>query len=221
VAGRGERIVGSMHPGRYRGRVMAGVKGQVQRRGVERRHQIVQAALELFTKRGARGTSIADVADRVGISAPAVLHHFGTKDDLLMAVIQERDRRVAIEFTDLVSEGGLAGLRRLVDMGEALAQERGLMAAYVVFLAENLHDGDVAHRYFVDRTCVTKDFLAGLLREGQKTGEVRTDIDAETKAGEITAFLHGAAMQWAIDPSIGLAELYRSYVDTLVRDLAA
>jgi AcrR family transcriptional regulator len=200
---------------------MAGVKGQVQRRGVERRREIVQAALELFTKRGARGTSVADVAERVGISAPAVLHHFGTKDDLLMAVVQERDKRVAVEFTELLAEGGLAGLRRIADMGEVLAQERGLMAAYVVFLAENLHDGDVAHQYFVDRTYVTKDFLAGLIREAQKDGEVRADVDADTKAGEITAFLHGAAMQWAIDPSIGLAELYRSYVDTLVRDLAA
>jgi AcrR family transcriptional regulator len=200
---------------------MAGVKGQVQRRGVERRREIVQAALELFTKRGARGTSVADVAERVGISAPAVLHHFGTKDDLLMAVVQERDRRVAVEFTELLAEGGLAGLRRIADMGEVLAQERGLMAAYVVFLAENLHEGDVAHQYFVDRTYVTKDFLAGLIREAQKDGEVRADVDADTKAGEITAFLHGAAMQWAIDPSIGLAELYRSYVETLVRDLAA
>ena len=200
---------------------MAGVKGQVQRRGVERRREIVQATLELFTKRGARGTSVADVAERVGISAPAVLHHFGTKDDLLMAVVQERDKRVAVEFTELLAEGGLAGLRRIADMGEVLAQERGLVAAYVVFLAENLHEGDVAHQYFVDRTYVTKDFLAGLIREAQKDGEVRADVDADTKAGEITAFLHGAAMQWAIDPSIGLAELYRSYVETLVRDLAA
>ena len=199
---------------------MAGVKGQVQRRGVERRREIVQAALELFTKRGARGTSVADVAEKVGISAPAVLHHFNTKDELLMAVVQERDRRVAIEFTDLLSEGGLAGLRHLADMGEVLEQERGLMVAYVVFLAETLHEGDVAHQYFVDRTYVTTDFLAGLIREAQKAGEVRTDVDADTKAGEITAFLHGAAMQWAIDPSIGLAQLYRSYVDTLVRDLA-
>lgn len=207
--------------GRYRDGDMAGVKGQVQRRGVERRREIVQAALDLFTKRGARGTSIADVAERVGISAPAVLHHFGTKDDLLMAVVQERDKRVAVEFTELLSEGGLAGLGRLVDMGEVLAQERGLMAAYVVFLAENLHEGDVAHRYFVDRTYVTTDFLAGLIRDGQKSGEIRSDVDPGTKAGEITAFLHGAAMQWSIDPSVGLAELYRSYVGMLVRDLAA
>lgn len=200
---------------------MAGVKGQVQRRGVERRKEIVEAALELFTRRGARGTSVADIAEQVGISAPAVLHHFGTKDALLLAVIEERDKRGAVEFSELLAEGGLAGLARMVEAAEVNEAERGLVACFVVLEAENLQEGDVAHQYFVERSEVMRAFFAELLAEGQARGEVRADVDPVVKGTEIVAFMEGAAMVWSLDPTTSLVALYRSYVDALLRDLAA
>jgi AcrR family transcriptional regulator len=200
---------------------MAGVKGQVQRRGVERRKEILEAALELFTRRGARGTSVADIAEKVGISAPAVLHHFRTKDALLLAVIEERDKRGAVEFSELLAEGGLAGLARMVEAAEVNEAERGLVACFVVLEAENLQEGDIAHQYFVERSEVMRAFFASLLAEAQARGEVRADVDPVVKGTEIVAFMEGAAMVWSLDPTTSLVALYRSYVDALLRDLAA
>lgn len=200
---------------------MAGVKGQVQRRGVERRKAIVQAALELFTLRGARGTSIADVAEKVGISPPAVLHHFGTKADLLLAVVAERDRRAAGAFLDVLGKGGLTGIAGLVRGAARNEKERGLVSCYVVLEAENLHEGDIAHTYFVDRSWVMRNALREAIAEGQRSGEIRADVDAELKAAEIVAFMEGAALQWSLDPSLSLVGLYRSYFAMVVRDLGA
>ncbi|HEY8526403.1 MAG TPA: TetR/AcrR family transcriptional regulator [Acidimicrobiales bacterium] len=200
---------------------MVGVKGQVQRRGVERRKAIVEAALELFAAKGARGTSIADVADKVGITPPAVLHHFGTKDDLLLAVIAERDRRAEGAFLDLLAEGGLAAIRNLAKVAEANQHERQLVACYVVLEAENLHDDDVAHCYFLTRSRNMRKAIGAALEAGQKRGEIRPDVDCAAKADEILAFMSGAAVQWSLDPSLSLTGLYGSYLDELVADLAA
>jgi AcrR family transcriptional regulator len=200
---------------------MAGVKGQVQRRGVERRKAIVQAALDLFTLRGARGTSVADIAERVGISAPAVLHHFGTKNDLLLAVVEERDRRGQAEFMALLGDGGIPGLSRMVEAAEAYEKERDLLACYVVLEAENLQEGDVAHQYFVERAQILRAVMADAIEKGQARGEIRPDIDPASKATEIVAFLAGAAVQWALDSSLSLPAMYRSYFDALIRDIAA
>lgn len=199
---------------------MAGVKGQVQRRGVERRKAIVQAALDLFTLRGARGTSVADIAERVGISAPAVLHHFGTKNDLLLAVVEERDRRGQSEFLELLGDGGIRGLSRMVEAAEAYEKERDLLACYVVLEAENLQVGDIAHRYFLERAEMLRAVMADAIEKGQARHEIRTDLDVQAKASEIVAFFAGAAVQWALDPSLSLPALYRSYFDTLIRDIA-
>jgi AcrR family transcriptional regulator len=199
---------------------MVGVKGQIQRRGVERRRAIVDAALELFSQRGARGTSVADVAEQVGISPPAVLHHFGTKDDLLLAVIEERDRRGHGAFTELLAQGGMAGIRSLVQVAEANQREPGLLSCFVVLEAENMQKGDIANCYFVTRSQVLRQSLADALAEGQRRGEIRSDIDPAVKATEIMSFMRGAAAQWLLDPEVSLVDLYRSYVSGLERDLA-
>jgi AcrR family transcriptional regulator len=199
---------------------MVGVKGQVQRRGVQRRKAIVEAALELFAAKGARGTSIADVAEKVGITPPAVLHHFGTKDDLLLAVVEERDRRSEQPFLDLLAEGGLGSIRRLAEVAAANEQERRLVTCYVVLEAENLQDDDVAHCYFLARSQNMRRAIRVALAQGQQSGEVRPDVDCRAKADEILAFMSGAAIQWSLDPDLSLVALYETYVDGLVADLS-
>jgi AcrR family transcriptional regulator len=200
---------------------MVGVKGQIQRRGVERRKAIVEAALELFAAKGARGTSVADVAEKVGITPPAVLHHFGTKDDLLLAVVEERDRRSEGAFLDLLAEGGLAAIRALAKVAEANQNERRLVAAYVVLEAENLQEDDVAHCYFLTRSRNMRQGIRAAIERGQESGEIRPDVDSKAKADEILAFMSGAAAQWSLDPTMSLVGLYETYLDGLIANLAA
>ena len=62
--------------------------------GLARREAILRAASEVFAAHGYRGASLALIADRVGMSAPGLLHHFPTKEHLLidlLALRQERD----------------------------------------------------------------------------------------------------------------------------------
>ena len=62
-------------------------KGQRQARGLARQEQILDVAFDLFADNGVRQTTIAAVADRVGLSEAGVLHHFTSKEDLLLAVL--------------------------------------------------------------------------------------------------------------------------------------
>jgi len=46
----------------------------------ERREQIIQAAVELFSRRGFRGTTTREIAEAVGISEAGLFKYFATKD---------------------------------------------------------------------------------------------------------------------------------------------
>jgi AcrR family transcriptional regulator len=50
------------------------------------RERILDVALELFTDQGFDGTSMREIAERLGISKPAIYYHFASKEELLMAL---------------------------------------------------------------------------------------------------------------------------------------
>lgn len=57
-----------------------------------RRAQIVAAAIEVIGEIGWAHTSIRKIAERVGVAMSAVLYHFGSKDNLVEAVIEQMYR---------------------------------------------------------------------------------------------------------------------------------
>lgn len=57
-----------------------------------RRRQIVETAIEVIAEVGWAQTSIRKIADRVGVAMSAVLYHFGTRDNLVDAIIEEMYR---------------------------------------------------------------------------------------------------------------------------------
>ena len=62
----------------------------------ERQNQILQAAADLFVKQGYGGTSIRDIAQRVGLLPGSVYHHFPCKEDLFVAIHHEGFRQLVV-----------------------------------------------------------------------------------------------------------------------------
>src|SRR6202012_4263562 len=50
------------------------------------RKKILDVALDLFTDQGFDGTSMREIAERLGISKPAIYYHFASKEEILMAL---------------------------------------------------------------------------------------------------------------------------------------
>jgi AcrR family transcriptional regulator len=190
------------------------------RKGAERRAAIVDAALTVFSQRGFRDGSLADVAEKVDLSPAGILYHFGSKEELLLAVIAERDRRAS--ESPLAGEGevrGIAALKASVRFAEQSEGERGLAALHTVLQAESFEPDASTHEYFVLRSRYLRSAVAQLLRQAQEDGDVRPEVDCTAKAVEVVAFLEGAAMVWLMDPEVSLVDLYRSYFDDLARSL--
>jgi AcrR family transcriptional regulator len=60
-----------------------------------RRAQLLDAAARLFRERGFHATSMRDIAKAVGMLSGSIYYHFDSKEDMLAAVYQEGERRVA------------------------------------------------------------------------------------------------------------------------------
>jgi AcrR family transcriptional regulator len=66
-----------------------------------RRNDLLDALIDAFAAGGIGGRSLRDVAAAVGTSHRMLLHHFGSREELLVAIVEEVERRQAATLGDL------------------------------------------------------------------------------------------------------------------------
>lgn len=181
-------------------------------KGRARRQAILDHAVEIFGESGYRGAGLRDIAARSGISHPGLLHHFPTKEALLLAVLTERDEADQRRLTDGDSRG-VDTLRRLIDLVEYNAGRRGLVELFVVLSAEATAADHPAHDYFARRYAESVAAVARAYREAAEDGQLRPGVDPGQAAHQLVAVMDGMQVQWLIaDATIDLAGPVRDLV---------
>lgn len=71
---------------------------------LERRQELLDAVVAEFAARGIGDRSLRDVAAAVGTSHRMLLHHFGSRNELLLAIVGEVERRQMSMMSDLPTE---------------------------------------------------------------------------------------------------------------------
>ncbi len=195
-------------------RVAGGDARNRQPRGDRRRQQILDAAVALFAAKGYRGTGVAALAERVGMTATGMLYYFGSKERLLQEVVAERDRRDVLDLDSLT----LSSFREL---GRHNAETALLTRLYVVLGAESLDADDPLHDFFIDRYETARALVRSVIARECDEGNFRPDLDVEQIACEVIAVLMGLEIQWLADPErVDLAEAMEAYFDRLIVELS-
>jgi len=70
----------------------------------DRRQELLAALVDDLARAGIGQRSLRDIADAVGTSHRMLLHHFGTRDELLLSVVEEVERRQVGTLGDLPLE---------------------------------------------------------------------------------------------------------------------
>ncbi|WNM31929.1 TetR/AcrR family transcriptional regulator [Streptomyces sp. Li-HN-5-11] len=202
------------------GAATAGRSRRPSRKGLERREQILRTALEVFAEHGDRGTSFQEIADRIGVTQPALLYYFGTREELLLAVLQKRDelgRTLARQDRDAernpihaVSES----VRRHMD-------QPGLTRLFVSLSAAATDPGHLAHSFFANRYREVGATLAEGLRRGQREGLMRSDEHADDMACLLLAAIDGLQIQWLMDSGKDMPGLIGTFVRLCMNRSAA
>jgi AcrR family transcriptional regulator len=191
-------------------------------RGRRRRLEIIAAATELFGTAGYRGTGLAGIAAQVGVTQAGLLHHFGSKENLLEAVVRHRSEQDAALIEEIIGTGGLGMFDRLALLARHNTKRAGLSQLFTVLVAENLLPEHPAHDFFLERYRDLRSALVTALKEGRKRGEIRKDVDLKAVSRRIVAGLDGLQTQWLLDPDdVDLVEGYKELGAALKRELRA
>lgn len=165
-------------------------------KGIAKRAEILDVALEVFAVEGYRGTSLRKVASLCDLSLAGVMHYFDSKEDLLVQILRERDARNEISGTLAEQEG------RFEDILGQGPNEPGLIALYVTMAAAAADPAHPAAAYFEERN-------ARLL----KLSEDSYYADKPKPSSEELQYFHamtrmvlatadGLQQQWLVDRSV-------------------
>jgi AcrR family transcriptional regulator len=185
------------------------------------RERVLQAALRAIAATGFRASSLSAIAADAGLTTAGLLHHFPSKDHLLVAVLAERDRLDGARF-QLGGFRGLAALDRLVELVEHNTMVPGLVQAYTVLMGESVGADHPARDWFRDRYPKRRANIAAALRAGVDSGEIRPNVDCDALAAEIIAMMDGLQVQWVLNPDlVDMAAAFADYIAVLRRGISA
>ena len=144
---------------------------------VDKRRQILEAAIRVFARQGFHSTRVSDIADEAGVAYGLVYHYFKSKDEvlnelfterwsLLLAAIEEADQS---EATDRAKLEAVAGF--IID---SYRHDPELMKVIIVEVTRAANSFGRTHLPEIRRAY---ESIANIVAAGQENGAFRRDID--------------------------------------------
>ncbi len=206
--------------------------GSARMASEERRQQIVQVAMRLFSERGFNGTTTKEIARAAGVSEAIIFRHFTTKEELYAAILDHK-----------ACAGGLAmicqehkGVAEAIERGDDRAFFEGFARAMlehheqdVEFMRLLLHSALEAHdlfRMFWDRNVSEmSNFMHGYIRQRQEAGALRQIEPLIIARAFIGMIVNHSMVNNLFDTSRSLLDISneraaREFADILLRGVA-
>jgi TetR/AcrR family transcriptional regulator, fatty acid metabolism regulator protein len=144
---------------------------------VDKRRQILDAAIRVFARQGFHSTRVADIADEAGVAYGLVYHYFRSKDEVLNELFSERWSLLlaAIEETDSGEQTPRAKLEAVAAfIVDSYRHDPELMKVIIVEVTRAANSFGRTH---LPEIRSAYDSIAKIVAEGQEAGAFRRDID--------------------------------------------
>ena len=167
------------------------------------RAALLRAAAAVFAERGFQDASVEDIARRAGYSKGAIYWHFESKDDLFLALLEERLERPTREMIELLESAppeqdmGPEASRRFIEL---LKSERELLLLQHEYWSQAVRDSKLRARYASRRATLRAALGRALSTRLEHLGAPPGALAGETMATVIMALSAGLEQESLIDP---------------------
>lgn len=178
-------------------------------KGVARRGEILESALDVIGRKGYQNTSLKQIAEVVGVTPAALLHYFGSKEELFTEVLRTRDEH---DLDTPQPVDPVDAKAAFVDVIRRNAEVPGVVELFSRLAVDAVDPEHPAHRYFLDRSERLRESIAVAFERDEQR---RATLDPDTMARVIQAVSDGLQLQWMIDPTVDMPGIIESLMDVL------
>jgi AcrR family transcriptional regulator len=177
--------------------------GNKKRERRDRKEEILIEATKRFSTYGFRGTSLAPIAEAVGLTEPGLLHYFPSKVALLQGVLEYREKQDKKKYAGMFDSTNLS-LPVMIELMEDLVSENekkpGLIRLFTVLVTESIREDHPSHDYFVNRYVNARQRFSEVFAELAESGQIKPGVDTNLFASIAMAVMDGLQIQWLLDP---------------------
>ena len=135
----------------------------------ERKNEILDVAEQLFAEKGFDNASTNDIIKRIGIARGTLYHHFGSKEEILDALVERMTREAIARSKAVISDESRPLLDRLA--GAIIALDISDGAGPEVFIQIHKPQNALLHQKMQERLISgVVPLISELIREGNETG---------------------------------------------------
>ncbi len=145
----------------------------------ERQNQIIEESIKLIHTRGIQGLTIKNISTKVGVTEAAIYRHFKSKDDIISTILD--DFRLNLDnHSKSILENDLAAMVKLKTMLNKLIEMfcANPYIVSVIFSDEIFKNKKILSDKIIHIIKQNNECFRIITAEGQKTKEIRSDIDA-------------------------------------------
>src|SRR3954462_9763211 len=188
-----------------------------ERRRELTRSTLIDAAADVFAKRGFHAASLEEIAETAGFTRGAIYKNFENKEELFFAVIERRIDAQLNRFREVLAEDKAAATdpaRLAAIWEEVLAIDTDWFALDLEFRLYALRNEE-ARKTWVEQERLLRELVAQFIMETQKALGASMSIDADTMAGIVVPASQGFWQWSALDPDT--AHFYTAFLEVLIK----
>ncbi|MDZ7271050.1 MAG: TetR family transcriptional regulator [candidate division KSB1 bacterium] len=191
--------------------------------GEDKRERIMKSAMRMFAKKGFFHTKVSEIARGAGVADGTTYLYFRSKDDILISLFEsEMEPILAHVRRELAKEtSATSKLRRFASLHFQMVEKNQDLA--MVIVVELRQSAKFMHEYPGTKFKEYLDVIAGIVEEGQQSGEFRADVHPSIAKQAIFGALDGLATNWILSKRTkrGLSDLADQVADLFVQGLVA
>ena len=159
---------------------------------------IFAATQRVMTRLGPRDLSLAQIAEEAGVTAGALVQRFGSKRELLLAVMEEWASGSAQMMQAMRGRrGALAAIYYYAECMGAMGGSPAELANHLAYLQMDLTDDDY-RACMVRSGAATRAALQAWIEEAVADGDLLANTDARQLAEQIEVTVSGSLLTWAV-----------------------
>jgi AcrR family transcriptional regulator len=182
------------------GQLTHSIGKEMRDKSIDIREQLIHNAIQLFLRKGYKGTTIREITDSANITKGAFYWHFKSKDELLGIIVDHYEMIFVDEIIKAVlrAEGNAV---QKIKYAHKYATEfayanRELCIGFMVIAAEMAGSGTEAETKIRNIYAKYRNLYEVVLNEGRAQGVIRDDIDTDLISHVINSIHNGTLLEW-------------------------